>query len=96
MQRKELANLQAAIYEGLTDLDEGRGHDVEAARIIERGRKLLATATDKVWPYPFYTSVWRDRGFGIARCAAAEVSTGHHRRYPLYRLKDIYEKPTIA
>jgi antitoxin ParD1/3/4 len=39
---KEMEALKADIDQGLTDLAEGRVQDFDAARIIERGRKLLA------------------------------------------------------
>jgi antitoxin ParD1/3/4 len=39
---KEMESLKADIDKGLTDLAEGRVHDFDAARIVERGRKLLA------------------------------------------------------
>lgn len=42
LQLKELAALKVDIDRGLTDLAEGRVQDFDAARIIERGRKLLA------------------------------------------------------
>jgi antitoxin ParD1/3/4 len=42
LQLKEMEALQADIDKGLTDLAEGRVQDFDAARIIERGRKLLA------------------------------------------------------
>jgi antitoxin ParD1/3/4 len=42
LQLQELAALKADIDRGLTDLAEGRVKDFDAARIIERGRKLLA------------------------------------------------------
>lgn len=42
LQLQELASLKADIDRGLTDLTEGRVKDFDAARIIERGRKLLA------------------------------------------------------
>lgn len=42
LQLQELASLKADIDRGLTDLAEGRVKDFDAARIIERGRKLLA------------------------------------------------------
>lgn len=42
LQLQELASLKADIDRGLTDLAEGRVRDFDAARIIERGRKLLA------------------------------------------------------
>jgi antitoxin ParD1/3/4 len=42
LQLQELASLKADIDRGLTDLAEGRGQDFDKARIIERGRKLLA------------------------------------------------------
>jgi antitoxin ParD1/3/4 len=43
LQLKELAALKADIDKGLTDLAAGRVHDFDADRIIERGRKLLAS-----------------------------------------------------
>jgi len=43
LQLQELAGLKADIDKGLTDLAEGRVADFDAARIIERGRKLLAS-----------------------------------------------------
>jgi antitoxin ParD1/3/4 len=42
LQMKEMEALKADIDKGLTDLAEGRVQDFDAARIIERGRKLLA------------------------------------------------------
>ena len=42
LQLQELAALKADIDRGLTDLAEGRVQDFDAARIIERGSKLLA------------------------------------------------------
>jgi len=42
LQLHELESLKAEIDRGLTDVAEGRVHDFDAARIIERGRKLLA------------------------------------------------------
>jgi len=39
---EELAALKADIDRGLADLANGRVQDFDAARIIERGRKLLA------------------------------------------------------
>jgi antitoxin ParD1/3/4 len=42
LQLKEMEGLQADIDKGLSDLAEGRVQDFDAARIIERGRKLLA------------------------------------------------------
>jgi antitoxin ParD1/3/4 len=42
LQLKEMEALKADIDKGLTDLAEGRVQDFDAARIIERGRKLLA------------------------------------------------------
>jgi antitoxin ParD1/3/4 len=42
LQFQELAALKADIDKGLTDLAEGRVQNFNAARIIERGRKLLA------------------------------------------------------
>ena len=43
LQLQELAALKADIDKGLADLAEGRVHDFDAGRIIERGRKLLAS-----------------------------------------------------
>lgn len=45
LQLQELAALRADIDRGLADLAEGRVRDFDAARIIERGRKLLAGRT---------------------------------------------------
>jgi antitoxin ParD1/3/4 len=42
LQLQELASLKADIDRSLTDLAEGRVQDFDKARIIERGRKLLA------------------------------------------------------
>lgn len=42
LQLKEMEALKGDIDKGLTDLAEGRVQDFDAARIIERGRKLLA------------------------------------------------------
>ncbi len=42
LQFQELESLKADIDRGLTDLAEGRVQDFNGARIIERGRKLLA------------------------------------------------------
>jgi antitoxin ParD1/3/4 len=42
LQLEELASLKAGIVRGLTDLAEGRVREFDAARIIKRGRKLLA------------------------------------------------------
>jgi len=43
LQLQELAALKSDIDRGLADLAEGRVKDFDASRIIERGRKLLAT-----------------------------------------------------
>jgi antitoxin ParD1/3/4 len=43
LQLQELVALKADIDKGLTDLAEGRVKDFDADRIIERGRKLLAS-----------------------------------------------------
>jgi antitoxin ParD1/3/4 len=43
LQLQELAALKAEIDKGLADLAEGRVKDFDAARIIERGRKLSAS-----------------------------------------------------
>lgn len=42
LQLQDLASLQADIDRGLTDLADGRVQEFDAARIIERGRRLLA------------------------------------------------------
>jgi len=42
LQVEELAALKVDIDRGLADLAEGRVRDFDGARIIERGRKLLA------------------------------------------------------
>jgi antitoxin ParD1/3/4 len=42
LRMKEMEALGADIEKGLTDLAEGRVQDFDAARIIERGKKLLA------------------------------------------------------
>jgi antitoxin ParD1/3/4 len=42
LQLKELEALRADIEKGLTDLAAGRVKDFDTARIIKRGRKLLA------------------------------------------------------
>jgi antitoxin ParD1/3/4 len=42
LQLQELKALKADIDKGLTDLAEGRVKDFDAARIIKRGKKLLA------------------------------------------------------
>jgi antitoxin ParD1/3/4 len=42
LQLQELASLKADIDRGLTDVAEGRVQEFDRARIIERGRKLLA------------------------------------------------------
>jgi antitoxin ParD1/3/4 len=43
LQLQELAALKVDIDKGLTDLAEGRVKDFDAGRIIECGRKLLAS-----------------------------------------------------
>lgn len=43
LQLQELAALQGDIDKGLADLAEGRVQDFDAGRVIERGRKLLAS-----------------------------------------------------
>ena len=42
LQLKEMEALKADIDQGLADLAEGRVKQFDAARIIERGRRLLA------------------------------------------------------
>ena len=43
LQLQELAALKADIDKGLADLAAGRVKDFDAGRVIERGRKLLAS-----------------------------------------------------
>lgn len=43
LQLQELAALKTDIDRGLADVAEGRAQDFDSARIIERGRKLLAS-----------------------------------------------------
>jgi antitoxin ParD1/3/4 len=43
LQLQELAALKTEVDKGLADLAEGRVKDFDADRIIERGRKLLAS-----------------------------------------------------
>jgi antitoxin ParD1/3/4 len=43
LQLQELSTLKADIDKSLTDLAEGRVQDFDADRIIERGRRLLAS-----------------------------------------------------
>lgn len=45
LQMQELAALRADIDKGLADVAAGRVEDFDPARIIERGRKLLAGRT---------------------------------------------------
>ena len=45
---QELAALKADIERGLADLAEGRVKDFDAARIVERGRTLLAGRSPSV------------------------------------------------
>ena len=42
LQLQELASLKADIDRGLSDVTEGRVKEFDKAKIIERGRKLLA------------------------------------------------------
>ena len=48
LQLQELAALKADIDRGLADLAEGRVKDFDAARIVERGRTLLAGRSPSV------------------------------------------------
>jgi antitoxin ParD1/3/4 len=48
LQLRELAALKSDIDKGLVDLAEGRVKDFDAARIIERGKKLLAGRSPSV------------------------------------------------
>jgi antitoxin ParD1/3/4 len=47
-QIEELAALKADIDVGLADIAAGRVKDFDPARVIERGRKLLAARSDSV------------------------------------------------
>ena len=47
-QLQELAALKADIDRGLADLAQGRAKDFDAARIVERGRTLLAGRSPSV------------------------------------------------
>lgn len=48
LQLQELTALKADIDKGLADLAEGRVEDFDAARVIERGKKLLASRSRSV------------------------------------------------
>ena len=48
LQLQELTALKADIERGLADLAEGRVKDFDAARIVERGRTLLAGRSPSV------------------------------------------------
>jgi antitoxin ParD1/3/4 len=48
LQLQELATLKADIDKGLADVAAGRVQDFDRARIIERGRKLLADRSPSV------------------------------------------------
>ena len=48
LQLQELAALKADIDKGLADVAEGRVQDFDADRIIERGRRLLASRSPSV------------------------------------------------
>ena len=48
LQLQELAALKAEIDKGLADVAEGRVQDFDADRIIERGRRLLASRSPSV------------------------------------------------
>ncbi len=48
LQLQELVALKADIDKGLADVAEGRVQDFDADRIIERGRKLLASRSPSV------------------------------------------------
>ena len=43
LQLKELESIKADIDKGMADLADGRVKDFDAARIVERGRKLFAS-----------------------------------------------------
>ncbi len=48
LQLQELAALKADIDKGLADVANGRVKDFDATRIIDRGRKLLASRSSSV------------------------------------------------
>jgi antitoxin ParD1/3/4 len=48
LQLEELASLKADIDEGLADVAAGRVQDFDVDRIVERGRKLLASRSSSV------------------------------------------------
>jgi antitoxin ParD1/3/4 len=48
LQLEELAMLKADINMGLADIAAGRVHDFDVDRIMERGRKLLASRSSSV------------------------------------------------
>jgi len=48
LQLEELETLRADISKGLADVAAGRVQEFDAARIIERGRKLLASDSTSV------------------------------------------------
>ena len=48
LQLQELVALKADIDKGLADVAEGRVQDFDADRIIERGRRLLASRSPSV------------------------------------------------
>ncbi|MDR3425054.1 MAG: type II toxin-antitoxin system ParD family antitoxin [Alphaproteobacteria bacterium] len=48
LQLQEIAALKADIDKGLADVAKGRVKDFDAARIISRGRKLLASRSSSV------------------------------------------------
>jgi antitoxin ParD1/3/4 len=50
LQIEELAALKADIDAGLADVVAGRVKDFDSARIVERGRKLLAVRSPSAWP----------------------------------------------
>jgi len=41
LREQELAELRAQVQEGLSDIEAGRVHDFDAARIIRKGEKQL-------------------------------------------------------
>ena len=52
LQIEELAALKADIDTGLTDVAAGRVKDFDVTRIVERGRKLLASRSPSARPSP--------------------------------------------
>ena len=81
MQIEELAALKADIDSGLADVAAGRVKDFDAARIIERGRKLLA---DRSTSAGEPTSPW-DVALRVSEAAATAHKLRGHRFRPSFK-----------